>query len=129
MLTEETVAALQAKYKRVCAIRRDDVEFVIRAPTRGEYKAFRSALHTPATQADAQEDLVRDLVVWCADKTDGDARLAFDALLDEYPALCENKAVSGEVSKFTGLEFAAQGKASALPAKPSGQGPTSSQTG
>jgi hypothetical protein len=129
MLTDETVAALTAKYRRVCAIRRADVEFVIRAPSRGEYKAFRAALHTAATQADAQEDLVRDLVVWCSDRTDVDARVAFDALLDEYPALCENPAVSGEVSKFTGLAFAAQGKASALPAKPSGQGPTSSTTG
>lgn len=117
MLSKEEFGSLQVKYRRVCQVTANGIDLVIRAPSRAEYRAFRSAMHNPASVADAQEDLVRDLVVWCNGAGDGEARAAFDALLDEYPALCENKAVSGEVQRFTGLEFASMGKASAAPAK------------
>lgn len=126
-ISPDEFTALQIKYRRVCSISHDPINLVIRAPSRAEYRAFRAAMHSPTGQADAQEDLIRDLVVWCNGAAD--PRLAFDELLEEYPALCENRAVSSEISKFTGLEFAAQGKASPAPVRTSAGALPSSQTG
>lgn len=104
--------AVKAKHGRVAVISfREDIELVIRAPTRGEYKVYRAAMHAPGGSADATEDLVRKIVVWCNGEADTAARVALDRLLDQYPGLCENKAASKEIMSFTGIEFTASGKA------------------
>lgn len=113
-MEEATLDALKAKHGRVALIHlRDDIEFVLRAPNRAEYRACRSDMHTPGRAPDAQEDLIRKIVVYCSGQdgdTDTAARVAFDKLLNQYPALCENRAASREIAEFTGLEFSAQGK-------------------
>lgn len=112
-ITDEQFTELHAKYGRVARIHFSaDAEIVIRAPTRAEYKRCRAALHQPATAPEAQEDLVRAIVVACNDvcATDVAAREAFDKLLDVWPGLCENKTAQGPLAAFTGLDFAASGK-------------------
>jgi hypothetical protein len=114
-MDQPVLDALVAKYSRVAAVQyRDDIEIAVRAPSRAEYKVFRAALHTPGGAADAQEDLIRKIVVWVNGEgleNVAQARQAFDRLLEQYPALCENRAASKEISDFTGLEFRSQGKA------------------
>jgi hypothetical protein len=110
---DSTLSELKAKYGRVAVVAfREDIEIAIRAPSRAEYKVCRASMHNPASAPDAQEDLVRRIVVWCNGEgaTDADARKAFDALLNMYPGLCENRAASGEISNFTGIAFRDQGK-------------------
>lgn len=99
MLTDEQFDELKTKYKRVCKISCGDVEVVLRAPTRGEYRQCRSKSHDPASAPDAQEDLVRQIVVH-------PTRAEFDALLDLYPGLCENSDVSKQIAVFTGIKAA-----------------------
>lgn len=96
MLSDDVLAELREKHKRVCHIRCGSVDLVLRAPTRAEYRTCRAKSHSPSTAADAQEDLVRAIVVY-------PARTDFDALLDEYPGLCEHADVSKQIGIFTGL--------------------------
>lgn len=113
-MEEATVTELRAKYGRVAVVSfSPELEIAIRAPTRGEYKVCRSMMHNPAQQADAQEDLIRKIVVWCSGECSSQpaALKAFDALLQTYPGLCENRAASAEISEFTGIAFRDQGKA------------------
>jgi hypothetical protein len=57
-------------------------EVVYRRPRRAEYKLFRANANNPARKADALEILARQCVVHPPPE-------AFDALLDEYPAIAE----------------------------------------
>lgn len=96
MLSDEQLSELEAKHKRVARVRSKDGEWeiVLRRPTRAEYKQFRTRSHNPGTVADAQETLARQCVVY-------PSREAFDALLEEWPAIPE--AASGAFSRLMGL--------------------------
>lgn len=100
MLTDEQKADLRAKHTRTCEIAVGDIEIVLRAPTRSEYRACRAQSHDRAKQADAQEDLVRRIVVY-PDRKD------FDAILDMYPGICENPEVSRRIAVWTGMQSGA----------------------
>lgn len=102
-ITDDQEKELRAKYPRVRIIRLPEVEFAIRAPTRAEYRRCRAEMHNPASAPDAQEDLVRQIVV-------SPTREEFDRVLDDLPALCENKEVSATIREFTGMELRASGK-------------------
>ena len=117
MLAKEQLDELRTKYKRICHITVDDVEFVLRAPTRAEYRQCRAAMHDPMKAPEAQEDLCVMTVVY-------PDRAAFDAILESYPGLCENKRVSDEISYFTGMKARDDRKSSGTSAKPSGGDPT-----
>ena len=103
---------LQSRHRRVCLIQGGGQEVVIRAPTRAEYKVARAAVHDPRQIADAQEDLVRKLVVYCNGVSGDWATVvaAFDAMLETYPGFCESKVVGSKVNEFTGIEMANSGK-------------------
>lgn len=95
MLTEDQIKELEAAHRRVAHVyARDQWEVVFRAPTRAEYKRFRSEINNPNTSADAQEKLARTCVVY-------PTREAFDALLEEWPAIPE--ACSKAFSRLMGL--------------------------
>lgn len=83
-LTAEHLSELEAQYKRIARVRGKDGawEFVMRKPTRGEYKQFRARLNDDRTKSDAQDALVRVLCVY-------PSKEAFDALLEEWPAIPE----------------------------------------
>ncbi len=113
-MDEAVFTAMKAQYGRVAVVAfSPDLEIVIRAPNRGEYRVCRAMMHNAAQAPDAQEDLVRKLVVWCngVGSSWKDALKEFDALLNTYPGLCENRAASAEISEFTGIAFREQGKA------------------
>ena len=84
LLTEEEIQKLETDHKRIAHIIGKDRawQIVIRKPNRGEYKRLRSMLHNPAMVSDAQETIIRQLVVH-------PAREAFDALLEDYPGIPE----------------------------------------
>ena len=113
-MEDSTLADLKAKHGRVVVITlRSDIEFAIRAPNKGEYRAFRAKVHNPMQAPDATEDLLRAIVVWCNGEGGDDAiaaRKALNALLDQYPGISENKAVSETIADMTGMSVGEQGK-------------------
>lgn len=96
MLSDDQIKELEAKHKRVarCGAVGGEWEVVFRAPNRAEYKRFRAAINNPNTAPDAQEQLARQCVVY-------PSREAFDALLEEWPAIPE--ACSKAFSRLMGL--------------------------
>lgn len=96
MLSKDQLSELDGKHGRTCHIVCGEIEVVLRAPTRAEYRRCRAATHNPSQMADAQEDLVRQIVVYPS--TDD-----FDRLLEKFPGFCENKEVSEQIARFTGI--------------------------
>lgn len=89
MLTKDDVEALERKWKRVLHLKAPHDagavpawEVVIRPPTRAEYRALREENNNPRTRAEAQENLISGCVVYPEPD-------AFQALLEDYPALCD----------------------------------------
>lgn len=108
-LTDEALAELETKHKRIARVRgkanadgSHPWEIVIRKPTRAEYKRFRSHVSNENTKADATELLVRAVVVFPTPD-------AFDALLEEWPAIPE--AASEALLRLMGLAVEADLKA------------------
>jgi hypothetical protein len=87
MLTADEFKDLETKHKRIGRLKSKSGawEVVFRKPTRAEFKQFRSRAHNPAQKAEAQEILARQCVVF-------PSREAFDALLEDYPAICDSEA-------------------------------------
>ena len=89
-LTKEKLGELHTQFGRVAhmvsPMEKDDGspewEFVIRKPTRAEFKVFRAMSSDDNRKADAQENFVRKLVVWPSVEE-------FNALMEEWPALCD----------------------------------------
>lgn len=103
MLTDEDIKKLEADHKRIAHIRAKDSEWevVFRKPTRAEYKRFRSSINDPQNAADAAEQLARCCIVY-------PTREAFDALLEEWPAIPE--ASSKAFLRLVGMAVEADGK-------------------
>lgn len=96
MLSDEDIKKLEAEHKRVAHLRgkNGEWEVVFRKPSRAEYKRFRASSHNKDMAADAQETLARQCVVY-------PSREAFDALLEDWPAIPE--AASNAFSRLMGL--------------------------
>lgn len=96
MLTPDQIKSLEDSHKRIAVVRHEGAEWcvVYRAPSRAEYKQFRSRINNPQTAPDAQEQLARQCVVY-------PSKEAFDALLEEWPAIPE--ASSKAFSRLMGL--------------------------
>ena len=99
-MTDDQIRALKEKHGdklKIIPIPATDfdpeAEIVIKRPSRGEYKRFRSALFDDATKADAIETLARSCVVYPEN---------FAALLEDRPALAE--LVGGKAVEFAGAE-------------------------
>lgn len=121
-ITEEQIKALEAQHRRVKHVRINDIDLVLRAPKRHEYKRFRSQAHGEQ-RADAQEDLMRLIVVHPS------PREAFDTLLEDYPGLCEHDDVTKAIKALTGVGGDPEGKGSGTSAIGNGGIPTTSPTG
>lgn len=119
-ISEEKLTALRAEHRRVKVIAVGDIEFVIRAPKRHEYKAFRNKA-MGEQKADALEDLLRTIVVF-------PSRQELDAILDDYPGLAESKDFQKSVEQFVGMVADDSGKGSAPSSSGSGFGPNPSPT-
>lgn len=83
-VTEEQLKELETKYGRVAHVKGANGawEIVLRKPKRLEYKSFRANAHNPVAKADAQEALVRQLIV-VPEKGE------IDALLDDWCGIPE----------------------------------------
>jgi hypothetical protein len=102
-ITEEKIAELESTHKRVAVVTCAEGEWQVafRKPSRAEYKRFRSSINDPQLSADATEQLARTLVVY-------PSREAFDALLEEWPAIPE--ASSKALLRLMGMATALEGK-------------------
>lgn len=102
-LTQEQVKELEATHKRIAHVKDLDGEWevVYRRPTRAEYRRFRSSINDPQLSADATEQLARTLVVY-------PSREAFDALLEEWPAIPEGS--SKALLRLMGTATTQEGK-------------------
>ena len=97
MISPDDLVQLRTAHKRIAHVRDKDGawEVVYRKPSHAEYKRFRSALHNEATKPDATEQLARVCVVY-------PSREAFDALLEDYPAIADASGDAiGELVGFT----------------------------
>jgi hypothetical protein len=89
-ITPEKIAELDATHKRASHVhstrtRADGAwewEFVIRKPTRAEYKQWRAKINSENTASDATEQLIRKIAVLPSGE-------AFEAMLEDWPALAE----------------------------------------
>jgi hypothetical protein len=75
-------------------VRSGDREYLLRRPSRGEYKRFRREASSDRTKDDSIETLVLDCVVH-------PPRAEFEALLDKLPALCEE--LADQVLELAGI--------------------------
>lgn len=72
-----------------------EVEIVIKRPSRGEYKRFRSMLFDDGLKQDALETLARNCVAYPEPE-------GFSALLEERPGIAET--IGGKLVDLAGLE-------------------------
>ena len=101
-LKTEEVEALRVTHGRVAHVKssttNDDGspewEVVLRKPKRIEYKAYRSMRHDDSRRADAQEELVRRLMVVPSGED-------IDELIEEWPGIPEG--CSEALMKLAGL--------------------------
>jgi hypothetical protein len=95
MLSPEDLSKLETEHKRIAHVIGKNAawEVVIRKPTRPEFKRFKSMAMNPAQQADALEHMIRTIVVY-------PSRAAFDALLEDYPAI--PAAFDAQLAELTG---------------------------
>jgi hypothetical protein len=94
MLNQDQLDKLRAEHKRIAHLIGDEKgqvrrageeppwEVVFKPPKRVQYKMFRSMMHNPSQVADSQEWLARATVAYPSAE-------AFDALLEDYPAISE----------------------------------------
>ena len=102
-LTQQQIDELEEKWKRIAHLKAKggEWEVVFRKPTRGEYRRFKAQINDPNQQSDAAEQLARVLVVY-------PSREAFDALLEDWPAIPE--AASKAFLTLAGMSVEAEGK-------------------
>jgi hypothetical protein len=104
LITEERIKELEAAHGTIAHVRgaNGQWEVVLRKPKRAEYKVFRSMSTRPETKADAQENLVRRLMVEPADPK------AIDALLEDWVGIPE--ACTKALYDLTGMTAEELGK-------------------
>jgi hypothetical protein len=80
--SDEALAAARAQHGEVTELSASGVSVLVRAPSRGEYKRFRSDSFDAAKRSDAVERLCRACVV-------APDAATFDRILDARPALAD----------------------------------------
>lgn len=109
VFTPEEIAALESEHRRIGRIphAEGDYEIVIRSAKKAEWRMFRGRAHSDEERADAQEQLVMACVV--AVKYRGEmatgtepARRLLARVLDDYPAIPDDKSVSALIKKLNG---------------------------
>jgi len=107
--TQEQIDQLESANKRIARIKSKtpgEWEIIIRRPARKEFKRYRAAQHNEAQKADAQELLMRTIVVATCVRGAvtldvAKARDAFDQLLEDYPAIADSTAAANALQRLT----------------------------
>ncbi|NBW15530.1 MAG: hypothetical protein EBR82_46845 [Caulobacteraceae bacterium] len=96
---------IKAKYPRVRVVETAAGTLVLRAPTRVEWRKFKTLVMSDDVnaQVSATETLLFDIVAH-PDRT------AFGALLDQYPGLEADKGVQQAIKELTGQVSSDEGK-------------------
>jgi hypothetical protein len=101
------------------------IDLVFRRPQRHECREHLMKLEgDPAEKIAADEQLAQLLIVVCGDAEGPAAKIAFLALLDEYPYLTRCKDVAGALARLTGAVQDEAVKDSGTPSKASATTPT-----
>lgn len=115
--TDEEIKALELEHRRIGRLPHEEgaYEVVIRSADKLQWRAFRNAAHDDDARADAQENLIMATVVAVAyggEKAIGrePARALLKKLLDDYPAMPDDKHVSAMIKRLNGGVGARQGK-------------------
>jgi hypothetical protein len=111
MLSEEQIKAYEAQHTDIAHVLGPRAtptaepawELVMRRPKKGEYRRYKTELASDRTKVDANENLVRALVIF------PDA-MTFDKLLDKYPAIVDSEPVHKALGQFVGIEAEQLGK-------------------
>lgn len=111
MLSEEQVKSYEAQHGDVAhVIGPKDTptsepawELVMRRPKKAEYRYYKTQMQGERTKVDANENLLRMIVVYPDSAT-------FDKLLDKFWAIPDSPPVHGALSTFGGLEADRVGK-------------------
>lgn len=93
-ITDEELKQLEVKNRKILVLRRDGYEAIFRRPTRDEYRKFKADLSNDEVKPYALEYLVTA----CCLHPD---RAAFNAMLDEAPALSDS--FGNDLVKWAGL--------------------------
>ncbi len=102
-ITEEHLAELGRQHGRVKHVVYNGVDLVFRKPKRVECQQHAAKLESPAEKVVADEQLAQLLIVECGDKSGPEAKVAFLALLDDFPYLTKNPKIGGALAKLTGV--------------------------
>jgi hypothetical protein len=104
-LSEEKLAELGQQHKKVIAIDWDGHQVVLRRPTRDECRAYRVALETPSTKADAADQLCQQTIVAFDGETQvTPARVAFtSSFLVEYPMFTSTRRAQAAIAVLAGI--------------------------
>jgi hypothetical protein len=105
LLSDEQVEAISDKHGGTVAHRIDPLgrwEIVIRQPTRAEFKLYKSDVSNEFTKLDADEALLRKILVY------PEAKDAQDALFNQYIGLAEG--TGEELAHITGMATKPWGK-------------------
>lgn len=98
-ITPERLKELAEKHGQIEHVKggREGDEFVLRNPSRAEYKVFRAAAHQPHLAPDAQENLVRSCMV------EPEGGPAIDALFDRWRAAADHPETSAAINRLVGM--------------------------
>lgn len=105
-ISPERIQQLETQHGRIAHVMGKDGtwDIVLRKPTRAEYKMFRGMASAPESRADAQESLLRRIVV------EPEGAKAIDDLINEWPGLPESDACTKAILMLTGMASEQLGK-------------------
>lgn len=103
MLSDETIEAHKQAFGRVKYVVYNGVDLVFRKPKRIEVQQHAAKTNVESERHLADEQLAQLLVVQCGEATGPAAKVAFLALLDEYPYLSQSKQVGTAIAVLTGV--------------------------
>lgn len=134
-LTEEQLAALQVTHKKIATIDWSAHVLVFRRPNRDECHGYRVKLEHPETKADANEQLLQQLIVaFDAEQDANKARVYFTTVfLEEHPMFGSTPRVRLALGALMGMfedeDLADLGKGVTIRPSPPPRTPPASPTG
>jgi hypothetical protein len=104
-LTEEELDGLRVKHGKIAVVEWNEHAIVFRKPTRDECRAYRVALESPATKADALEQICqRAIVAFDGERDANKARTTFTgSFLEDVPMFASTAKVKIAMGALMGV--------------------------